>query len=82
MFGVLFDFVLGFIIGRNARNSAQTARNTAALVEMASLTEAQKIERAKRAEFLRGERRFVYAVFAVLMGLLWAVGALTGSGHP
>ena len=55
-------------------------RNSAALVEMAVLTEAQKIERAKRAEFLAGERRFVYALFGIIIAIAWAVGALTG-GH-
>lgn len=60
-------------------NTAQTARNTAAVVEMASLIEAQRIERAKRAEFLRGERRFVFGLLAVIIAIAWAASALTGN---
>ena len=64
---IIFDFFVGFFVARSAVNSGRTARNTAALVEMAALTEAQKIERAKRAESLAGERRFVYIVFGVIL---------------
>jgi hypothetical protein len=38
MFPVLFDYlvgsVFGFLVGRNARNNAQTARNTAEIAEL------------------------------------------------
>jgi hypothetical protein len=46
---------------------------------MASLIEAQRIERAKRAEFLRGERRFVFGLLAVIIAIAWAASALTGN---
>lgn len=38
--------------------------------------------RLKRQNDLAGERRFVYGVFIVMIAVLWAVSALTGSaGH-
>jgi hypothetical protein len=81
MFATLFDFIVGWVVTGIAINSGRTARNTAIMAEIASLTEAQKIElqaeRAKRAESLKGQNRFLLIVLAVLIGALWALGAIT-----
>ena len=82
MFPVLFDYlvgsVFGFVIGRNARNTAQTARNTAEIAKLAAMTDAQKVAFQKRQTFLAGERRFVYIVFALIVAVAWVASALTG----
>jgi hypothetical protein len=60
MINMLFDFLIGLLAGRAAANTARTARNTAALVELAAMTEAQKVAFQKRQAFLAGQRRFVF----------------------
>jgi hypothetical protein len=84
MLNALFEFVIGFIIGRTARNTALAARNTALAAERAAWTETMKadyqIERAAREKYLAGQRRFVFTVFGVMIAALWAVSALFG-GH-
>lgn len=83
MFPVLFDYpigsIFGFVIGRNARNTAQTARNTAEIAKLAAMTDAQKVAYQKRQTFLAGERRFVYITLAALLGGLWVLGKLIGN---
>jgi hypothetical protein len=78
MFSALFDFVFGFAIGRGIANSGRIARDARLAAERAAWSEERKIAFAKRQEFLAGERRFVYVVFIVLIGTVWAVGALIG----
>jgi hypothetical protein len=50
MLPALFDFFVGLLAGRAVANTAQTARNSAIAAERALWTEAQKVERIKRAE--------------------------------
>ena len=80
MLNVLLDFLVGFVVGRSARNSAQTARNSAEIAKFAAMTESQKAAYQKREQYLAGQKRFVFGLFAVIMGVVWIAGALTG-GH-
>jgi hypothetical protein len=79
---LLFDFVVGFIIGRTARNTALAVRNTALAADRAAWTEAQKadyqIGLAAREKYLAGQRRFVFTIFGVMVVALLVLGALTG----
>jgi hypothetical protein len=78
----LFDFIFGLVIGRTARNTALTARNTAEIAKFAAMSEAQKaayqIESAKREKYLAGQRRFVFITLGVILAVVWVVGALVG----
>ena len=78
MINMLFDFLIGLLAGRAVANTARTARNTAALVELAAMTEAQKVAFQKRQAFLAGQRRFVFIVFGAIVAVAWTASALTG----
>jgi hypothetical protein len=78
MFSFVIDFILGFIVGRTARNSAIAARNSARLVEMASWSEAQKLAYRQREQYLAGQKRFVFGLLGLILGAAWVAGALFG----
>lgn len=79
MFAAIFDFALGWLVTSSAVNTRRTARNTAIAAERSAWTDAQKLAYQKRQTYLRGEKRFILIVLAVLLGGLWVLGKLIGN---